>query len=367
MKSPSVICRAFALVLAAVSLGSCSSSHMQAGTDGVTHWLRDCDTSAECGEMQCLCGVCTRSCEEDDACSDLGARAECASTDIDGCSLDTKVCQRDEPPRAGSGGGGGGSGGRDAATEAGSGGDVTPAVDGGQRDAAGPDASASELCDPMDARSSGALCPALLGYRWNGNACEEVLCTCLGDDCDALYATETECKVAHVVCLGVTSCSEPSHCELAPAACCACSDLGPGEVVAVASARRNDYEAQTCGAVDCVACEFDPLANTHVRVAAACNIAPDAQAGECDVVDLTRLPCTEEVGCRPRVARCCECGATPTVDELFATPIDYDVSSMFCDPTVDCCTADPIYPDDVEARCVNAVCELFEDGVLVPR
>lgn len=40
-------------------------------TDSQTHWYRVCETEAECGELDCLCGVCTRVCGTDTVCDEL--------------------------------------------------------------------------------------------------------------------------------------------------------------------------------------------------------------------------------------------------------------------------------------------------------
>jgi len=52
----------------------CSPSPQNSGTK--TNWLQDCDTTADCGEEgSCLCGLCTRPCDEGDSC----AGGRCAS------------------------------------------------------------------------------------------------------------------------------------------------------------------------------------------------------------------------------------------------------------------------------------------------
>lgn len=37
-----------------------------------THWLTSCESSAECGELGCHCGICTSSCASNDECDALG-------------------------------------------------------------------------------------------------------------------------------------------------------------------------------------------------------------------------------------------------------------------------------------------------------
>jgi hypothetical protein len=55
-------------------------------------------------------------------------------------------------------------------------------------------------CGPMDATGVGA-CFLVLGYKWNGAACELVGgCECAGADCGELVDTEAECQAAHADC-----------------------------------------------------------------------------------------------------------------------------------------------------------------------
>jgi len=198
------LCHALWLTLAAVSFGSCSSSHMQAGTDGVTHWLTDCETSAECGELSCLCGVCTRSCEASAQCSDLGADARCIAPHGDRCAEEVLICQLD----AVAPGGAGGREGHDAATlpmqdggravVPGDNGPAEPGRDGGVEDGALP--PDPERCRALDARSSGALCARLDGYTWTGSACEPIYCGCSGSECDEAHESLGECERSHAAC-----------------------------------------------------------------------------------------------------------------------------------------------------------------------
>jgi hypothetical protein len=46
------------------------------GGDTQTNWLKMCQVSAECADLECICGVCTRPCETGD-CRAMGARAIC--------------------------------------------------------------------------------------------------------------------------------------------------------------------------------------------------------------------------------------------------------------------------------------------------
>ncbi len=70
-----------ALCAAFLAVTSCGGGSPQVGSQ--TNWLRACDTSADCGKLTCVCGVCTSTCTEDADCSGLG-KAECASPSNDG-------------------------------------------------------------------------------------------------------------------------------------------------------------------------------------------------------------------------------------------------------------------------------------------
>jgi len=71
---------AWVLAAAAVAVlwaGAGCSSKPQA--DSTTNWLRTCSSTSECGDLECVCGKCTATCESDDACGQFGAGAECSS------------------------------------------------------------------------------------------------------------------------------------------------------------------------------------------------------------------------------------------------------------------------------------------------
>lgn len=76
--------RAFSLaVLVGLALAyavACSGRATQGiRQNSQTHWLERCDTSADCGTLECSCGICTRECGATGACSSLGASAVCAA------------------------------------------------------------------------------------------------------------------------------------------------------------------------------------------------------------------------------------------------------------------------------------------------
>lgn len=58
---------------------------------GETHFLYSCED--ECpGQLECLCGVCSKPCDDDASCSSLGERATCVVHDLGTCTIVTKSC-----------------------------------------------------------------------------------------------------------------------------------------------------------------------------------------------------------------------------------------------------------------------------------
>ncbi|MEM9067933.1 MAG: hypothetical protein AAGE52_05480 [Myxococcota bacterium] len=56
------------------------------------------------------------------------------------------------------------------------------------------------VCDAMDAFSDG-LCDLAFGVKWNGESCEFVSgCECDGEDCDNLYESVESCEIDRAVC-----------------------------------------------------------------------------------------------------------------------------------------------------------------------
>ena len=58
------------LAILTLMIAACNpTSGPQTGSQ--THWLRVCQSDADCGELQCLCDVCTLSCDAEASCTDL--------------------------------------------------------------------------------------------------------------------------------------------------------------------------------------------------------------------------------------------------------------------------------------------------------
>lgn len=49
-------------------------------------------------------------------------------------------------------------------------------------------------------------CDCMLGYSWNGSACEALTdCACQGEDCNKLSETKEDCEAAHETCTAGTT------------------------------------------------------------------------------------------------------------------------------------------------------------------
>ena len=121
------------MALSGLLLGAiaCGGSSQRGVTDTRTNWLTPCESEAECGSaLSCLCGACTRSCENASDCSDLSEEATCGSLN-DACEAGQRVCMAQSSPAAttagaaGRGGAPGGGKGGDPATSGSSGGGTT--------------------------------------------------------------------------------------------------------------------------------------------------------------------------------------------------------------------------------------------------
>lgn len=73
--------RAASLALALTVVAACNPAENTPQTGSQTNWLRACDSSAECGDLECLCGTCTASCEDEAACAELPGASCIAASD----------------------------------------------------------------------------------------------------------------------------------------------------------------------------------------------------------------------------------------------------------------------------------------------
>jgi hypothetical protein len=145
--------------------------------------------------------------------------------------------------------------------------------------------------------------------------------------------------------------------------CCSCDPLVRGKVFSVSTSMTGDHQDRVCDTTDpCPACESDPYETLRGRYVPTCSSATRWEGGECHLLDLAQLPCTEDVGCRVRTRSCCECGASVALDNLIAVPTSTSFLE-FCDSDVACDGCLPTYPAEVQARCApSGFCELLVDG-----
>lgn len=65
------------LLVLAFACGAQTSESKEPDNGGRTHFLKSCASDAECGSLQCLSKICTRSCDTDAECADLDDDARC--------------------------------------------------------------------------------------------------------------------------------------------------------------------------------------------------------------------------------------------------------------------------------------------------
>jgi hypothetical protein len=205
-------------------------------------------------------------------------------------------------------------------------------------------------CQPMDAKASGARCAGIAGYRWNGELCEGIACSCVGSDCHRVFATMEECDRAHDSCytaLGLLRhCAKHSDCSLVQRTCCpACGVPAADSYLALGRGARSPVEAMTClgdRSAACVECE----SGTNASVYAACI---DAQ---CSVVDVAEFAsCLIDTDCRFVSKDCCDCGGDFSQWGLMSVNYSY-VRPQRCDG-VGCDDCVPNDPLDLYAVCLT--------------
>src|SRR5262245_28134550 len=72
-------------------LSACASDHHAFGPDSETHFLSSCSSNRECGAGSCVCGVCTKSCEQASECAAAGPMVICTRPSDDSCDS-KRVC-----------------------------------------------------------------------------------------------------------------------------------------------------------------------------------------------------------------------------------------------------------------------------------
>jgi hypothetical protein len=75
-----------------MALAGCGDGKKGGGgsVDSESHWLQACAADAECGDLRCLCGVCTLPCAA--GCEGLGESAVCGGLVGGGCEAPVEVC-----------------------------------------------------------------------------------------------------------------------------------------------------------------------------------------------------------------------------------------------------------------------------------
>jgi len=392
---------AFIVVCSIAALG-CAKTQTEGGTDGATHFLIECERDAQCGELSCLCGVCSRPCEGDTTCSSLNDAAECGASamscgaaeqsctiecsDDDACDTlgaaarcEAGRCVRPAPPVSSDAGGSGECRAMDArsngnfcerlvgyAWNGSSCTDIQCGCEGSECDDIYPTRAACERdyaecappCSRMQTEPTNLDCLALTGFTWTGVECRSLVCGCEGKDCDLLYPTMEACDAAHRACAPLAMCTRPADCTLTDDHCCRCNAAAE-ELISIAIQDRDALAARVCEPGElCPDCVFAPAGN----FAPTCEPSTRWEGGECGVLRLDHMPCTEEVGCRVRASECCECAVDTSIDNLFAMPNDFVAEALFCPSAEGCCEAEPRYPENVEARCEESECVLYVDG-----
>lgn len=154
-------CAWLLLSVAAGAVAGCGKVADEGELGGETHWLRTCSETSECGgALECLCGVCTATCNDDASCGAIVSDARCVARSeapfAEGCGAraPARVCAGGEPGETpGTGGTGGGNGNGNGGT---GGGDTPLSCGAGEVELTGEclecDAARGEIVDRLQAR-----------------------------------------------------------------------------------------------------------------------------------------------------------------------------------------------------------------------
>lgn len=262
---------------------SCGGSSESTGTDSNTHWLKDCDADSDCGALSCVCGVCTKSCDDGSDCQPFGGDAACEVPTDCGSANGPTACVREPSGNGGSSAGGAASG---------SGGSAG--------------ASADPECPAMDARSGSLNCGTVLGFAFDGRICGAVFCSCEGSECGELFSTGDECDSAYKACYakrGVArDCTTHADCRLQPRTCCAgCGTPDADLLVATSATGATLVDADMCIGdpnAGCPECEqgYNPALYSFCL------------GGECRMADVSaHADCETNDDCKLLSKDCCQC------------------------------------------------------------
>jgi hypothetical protein len=323
---------------------ACGGKASVDGTDSHTHWLRDCQADDECGDLSCICGVCTKACDEGADCAPFGAETTCEVPV--GCSARGPTACLAKSQN----GGLGGAGAAGASSEPGGSG-----AQGGNGSAAGaPD------CAAMDARvDPDPVCKRFLeAYAWDGTQCQRIPCGCQGSECGALFPSADACDHAYRACYaehGVSrACAVHADCVIQSRSCCqSCAPVDdPGQILMATAAT-----APTLG--DAGICVGDPQGGCdpcapyeYSSVYSAC------VAGECRLLDLSdRATCQTAADCRLVTKDCCDCGGDFSVFGLAAVDASF-VRPDYCPTNPTCAECAGGSTDNARAQCRDGICEV---------
>ncbi|MBN1653982.1 MAG: hypothetical protein JXA30_09415 [Deltaproteobacteria bacterium] len=64
--------------------------------DGQTHWLKSCEGSGDCGDLECVCGFCVQTCDKQNPCAVEGMTTDCKAIDSEAVEA---LCQAEEPQK----------------------------------------------------------------------------------------------------------------------------------------------------------------------------------------------------------------------------------------------------------------------------
>jgi hypothetical protein len=100
MKSLMIVC----LSALAAALGCSTADKNDDVSNSQTHWLHPCESSSECGDLKCSCGVCTTACSDDGPCGENATCVETADLSCQGASESVCLASCDQDEDCGDGG-----------------------------------------------------------------------------------------------------------------------------------------------------------------------------------------------------------------------------------------------------------------------
>lgn len=307
MKRTTALRIAWLLAVLACLAPACATK-TSVGTDSSTHWLEQCKTDDDCGELSCECGVCTKECTTPSDCSRLSASAECQA--VPGCGSNGQVCLK-QP------------------------------LDGGDDIALG-------VCPAGTVEGSSCVGSGLTHCSTvcaGGTATSDLL-ACISGSWGKSPFGSSPCDSGTVDVS--TSCEKNSDCYAANSTCCGtCGEPGLSDRRAIAVSSRSAYEGVVCsGSGACPPCV--PPSGTIVAV---------CRNAQCVLEDVkAQTSCTKDEDCQVVPRDCCACGIV-AASALTVTSSGFSA----CPPAVTCPECFGIsLPPEYKATCnvARGYCEL---------